>query len=206
MRCWATPTTRPQAAPPLPEASTPSVLALCFDHGGRLGAGWRRARSDRRDGRQRCQAGAEPARAGREPARLRRVRRAGPRSAAPSIAGRPEVRPVPIRGGPARCASEPLQPSRQQRQSVEVARQRFMPGSGAATRPPTSRCSSHNPMGGPRASTPSGSRTSRQPRDRRHCETPRLQRLGVPVSVGSFGLRPQDDSGGTMTAEGRARW
>jgi hypothetical protein len=28
---------------------------------------------------------------------------------------------VPIRGGPARCASRPLQPPRQQRQPAEVA-------------------------------------------------------------------------------------
>jgi NAD(P)-dependent dehydrogenase (short-subunit alcohol dehydrogenase family) len=54
----------------LPSRSTPSVLALCFEHGSWLGAGWRRARSDRRDGRQRGQAGAEPDRSGREPPRL----------------------------------------------------------------------------------------------------------------------------------------
>jgi hypothetical protein len=107
--------------PTTSKASTPSILVLRFEHGGRLGAGRRRARSDRRDGRQRCQTGAEPARAGRESSDLRGVRRADPRSAAPSIAGRPEVRRVPIRGRPARHAPEPLQPPRQQRQPVEVA-------------------------------------------------------------------------------------
>ena len=123
--------------PPFPRASTPSVLALCFDHGSRLGAGRRRARSDRRDGRQRCQTGTEPAREGREPARLRGVRRADPRSAAPGIAGRPEVRPVPIRGGPARRAAEPLQPPRQQRQPAEVGggpSRRYQPRSGTGGR------------------------------------------------------------------------
>jgi hypothetical protein len=90
------------------DASTLSVLVLCFNHGGRLGTGRCCARSDRRDGRQCRQTGAEPARAGRELLRLRGVRQLDPGSAAPSIAGRPEVRPVPIRGGPARPAPEPL--------------------------------------------------------------------------------------------------
>jgi len=41
------------------DASTPSVLALSFDHGSRSGTGRRRAGLDRRDRRQRCQTGAD---------------------------------------------------------------------------------------------------------------------------------------------------